>query len=832
MAKSGRSCQMTLFDCIKQKRPGTTEQFSTKKVKFGIDLGTSSTEIRLELASAVNNETSTAILSLPADPSTPESEIHLESSASSSNECIPISLPSGTPTPQAQIRLPDRLDDIAPAITFSPVQPIDFEFPVTHFSKKPRSFNASWFLTHPWLEYSVKHDAGFCYPCRLFGSGGAPSSRPEKTFTTIGFKDWKHATGKHGILACHANCYSHKQAVVSWNQYKLNLKQGTLISEQLSSARADQIGENRHYIKTVAEILLLCSKQDIALRGHRESVESANRGNFLEILQLLARHDPIVRRRISNGPKNATYTSPDIQNALLNVMGNLVRKRICAEVQKAGMYSILADETKDCSKREQLAIVLRYVDAESGTLFERFLTYVEATSLNAESLSTYIIDTLMEHQLDPKRIISQGYDGASVMSGNCSGVQKRIREIAPQASYVHCYAHCLNLALVDSTRNVRDSSEFFALMEALYVFMSTTKAHAIYLQQQSKLHPTKQVRQLQRLSDTRWACRYLAVDAVCSTFDSILATLEVIKDGDDRPKAVEAIGILTQVRCFRFLLLLIIFWRILSCTKSLSDQLQSTTIDMARAADLAEATIETFEEFRTDAAWEHLFQYSKDVATLHNISSTLPRPQRQKRLPKRLEDGVLVLSGTGSRDVMTSSAHFKISIYFPILDAMLSELQRRFNDKNLEQMKGIQSCNPQSNHFLQPDKLIPLANSYGLDHSSLAMECKLAKRTLAGKEIESIVGVLSEVYPSKAAFPTLVQLLQIGLTTVVSTAQCERSFSALKRIKTYLRSTMGEQRLTDLAVLSIERELSQGLSLDEIVDQFAGEDNNHRIVLL
>ena len=74
-----------------------------------------------------------------------------------------------------------------------------------------------------------------------FGSGGAPSSRPEKTFTTIGFKDWKHATGKHGILACHANCYSHKQAVVSWNQYQLNLKQGTLISEQLSSARADLI---------------------------------------------------------------------------------------------------------------------------------------------------------------------------------------------------------------------------------------------------------------------------------------------------------------------------------------------------------------------------------------------------------------------------------------------------------------------------------------------------------------------------------------------------------------------------------------------------------------
>ena len=65
MAKSGRSSQMTLFDCIKEKRPGTAEQSSTKKGKFGIKLGASSTEIHLELDSAVNNETSTAILSRP-----------------------------------------------------------------------------------------------------------------------------------------------------------------------------------------------------------------------------------------------------------------------------------------------------------------------------------------------------------------------------------------------------------------------------------------------------------------------------------------------------------------------------------------------------------------------------------------------------------------------------------------------------------------------------------------------------------------------------------------------------------------------------------------------
>lgn len=57
--------------------------------------------------------------------------------------------------------------------------------------------------------------------------------------------------------------------------------------------------------------------------------------------------------------------------------------------------------------------------------------------------------------------MSQGYDGASVMSGHCSGVQAQILKVAPQA--IHCNAHYLNLALVDSVNAVRDANEFFSL---------------------------------------------------------------------------------------------------------------------------------------------------------------------------------------------------------------------------------------------------------------------------------------------------------------------------------------------------------------------------------
>ena len=150
-------------------------------------------------------------------------------------------------------------------------------------------------------------------------------------------------------------------------------------------------------------------------------------------------------------------------------------------------------------------------------LQEHFLTYVQAARLTADGLTSYILEILERFALDPQWIVSQGYDGASVMSGRCSGVQQRSRLVAPNATYIHCYAHTLNLVLVDSVKMVQYAAEFFSLLESLYVFISTTKSHTVFMQKQKELHPGTLPLQLQKLSDTRWACRYGAVNAICRT---------------------------------------------------------------------------------------------------------------------------------------------------------------------------------------------------------------------------------------------------------------------------------------------------------------------------
>jgi len=126
-------------------------------------------------------------------------------------------------------------------------------------------------------------------------------------------------------------------------------------------------------------------------------------------------------------------------------MAGMVKAEICASVNKAGVFSTLADESKDCSKKKNS--LLLFLD-DSAAQNDHFQAYVEGKSLDAEGLTSLVLATT---KLDPSAIVSKVYDGASDMIGNCSGVQKRIKEVAPMAIYVHCYAHFFNFLLVDST---------------------------------------------------------------------------------------------------------------------------------------------------------------------------------------------------------------------------------------------------------------------------------------------------------------------------------------------------------------------------------------------
>ena len=326
------------------------------------------------------------------------------------------------------------------------------------------------------------------------------------------------------------------------------------------------------------------------------------------------------------------------------------------------------------------------------------------------------------------------------------------------------------------------------------------------------------------------------MNAVCCTYDSLIATSAEIEENDtDRDKAITTKGLCYQVKSFSFMLSLVLFDRMLSCTKHLSDQLQSSCVDLATAAELITGTKLSLQEYRTNAMWDKVYKYVGDIANLHGINEpTSDVLTRKRKAPRYLNDSV-VLESTGSRErtSLNPRESYKIDHYFPILDTFLAELGNHFDSKNLNIMSAIQACHTKSKTFLDLNALQALVDIYELDVSNLRSEVDVAKRTLESKkDLETTSDVFLSLIPHKDAFPTLLKLVRITLTIAVSTATCEHSFSTLKLVKSYLRSTMGEQRLADLGSLSIEKEISKSINIDDVIVEFVGIDKNRRIVLI
>ena len=122
----------------------------------------------------------------------------------------------------------------------------------------------------------------------------------------------------------------------------------------------------------------------------------------------------------------------------------------------------------------------------------------------------------------------------------------------------------------------------------------------------------------------------------------------------------------------------------MSLTKSLLDHFQSRDLDLVNPADLEASTMDTLKELRSDEKWEHTFQYIKDVAALHDIEAE--ERQLCQRQPRPRGDYAMD-STLGHREALNTSQSLKLSVYFPVLDHILSEMGRRFSERNLTIMK-------------------------------------------------------------------------------------------------------------------------------------------------
>ncbi|CAI6375694.1 unnamed protein product [Macrosiphum euphorbiae] len=484
----------------------------------------------------------------------------------------------------------------------------------------------------------------------------------EKTFTNVGFKNWKKGIEK---FTQHQKCNAHKESTCKLSSYTFSKKNGSVISE-LNLAHKNSVTQNREYIRCLLKTLLFCARQGIAMRGHNETEMSTNCGNFLELLKLRAHDNAIIHKYYIEKEMSFTYTNPEYQNLFLKYMADSIKKSIIKDIQSNGFYSILVDETQDLSYHEQVSIYIRYVD-------QHFVPH--------------------EVFLDLNNVRGQCYDGAASMRGSYSGVQSRIKEENPLALYVHCYAHILNLCIVDLAKSVPMS-----------------------------------------------------------------------------PKN-----------------------------------------NYATVKDMAMHTIESLKDYRCDSKFNELWILSKTVCDQNKLDT--PKIPRMSKVPNR--------HGGGAKQAVYQDVqhYFKINFFFPLLDLLINDISNRFSENDLDILQALYDVLCEENP--SNDVIKRVCTTYSLTEVELKGELSILNKMLKNSEIKDSLENRIDFFNKnnlKGGFENYSKCLTIFLSIPTNTASNERSFSSLKKLKTYLRLTMGQTRLSSIATLYIERD--REVDFDQVINEF------------
>jgi len=176
----------------------------------------------------------------------------------------------------------------------------------------------------------------------------------------------------------------------------------------------------------------------------------------------------------------------------------------------------------------------------------------------------------------------------------------------------------------------------------------------------------------------------------------------------------------------------------------------------------------------------------------------------------------------------------KMKFFYPIVDSIVGEIKRRFLDAEIVKLSKAADAVMALND--EDGTIDELLNTYNgvleINPALLKAEMHIVRSSVAGLERFSSNNPERFSPPATAAevaelknYPNLFKLLQLVMTLPVSSATCERSFSAMRRVRNYLRTTMSESRFSALSSLYIERDLSSNVDVHDVVAQYAAKGN-------
>ncbi|CAM4641816.1 unnamed protein product [Leuciscus chuanchicus] len=472
-------------------------------------------------------------------------------------------------------------------------------------------------------------------------------------------------------------------------------KPQTQISVLVDSKKKANIKENRHILKSVAESVLYCGRQCIALRGTSEKQNSTgNPGNFLALMKLLANHDEKLKQHMER-PKlrNATYLSPQTQNQMIDVIGKrIIQAQIVDEVKNAQIYT--ADKVTSHNV-ELMPLCVRFVDKDIN-IREELLEICSLPRITGSHIATAIKDVLSH----------------------------------------------LNIEIV--VRNMIDK------MKSTIIFFTYSPKREQLLME-------------------------VALEVIALGLHTEEYSQDVTTGWQGKYKA-EAYSLLSGLQNFGFILTFL--------TAS------QTSVDIMEAFSMVDEVKNIYKELREtiEDDFNQIYKQAIRMAAQDDV-----QPTSQPRVAGRQTHRENV-------PAETVKDYYRRNMAIPFLDHDLGGNSGMTVDIS-EVVQLYQDDLP------SPELIDQELKCWTLKWQNKPSEQRPTSCAEAIKQCDALI------------YPNIFKLLKIASTLPVTSCECERSASTLRRLNTFMRSSMGEDRLSSLALIHTHYDMA--VNLDEAVNIFS-----------
>ncbi|XP_065314157.1 zinc finger MYM-type protein 1-like isoform X3 [Gordionus sp. m RMFG-2023] len=401
---------------------------------------------------------------------------------------------------------------------------------------------------------------------------------------------------RHTTSPVHADCeYAH----MAW------ISRGR-IDDHILFNREEIITQNRYIIHNIIDAIVYLIRGNIAFWG-----SNSHDGNFSRLITLISKNVPVLRAYLEKNSSLQGKSGNKILRPQINFisyghvkkLAKIIKIKILNEIIKQIIsncaFSLILDGTYDISKKECVALIIRYIqEYPHPHPVERIINIFTTSDTTGENIKNNVLTKLKALHLPLEYLIGQSMDGASNMRGVNKEVQALIFKEAPKAIYVWCHAHRLNLIVIRICGYGNEIKKTMGILDELYNFMNGVKRQGVF----TKFQMQKTKKSLKRIKNTtrNWASSFKALQNFLDVYEYIIASLTELSNSDDAITFSISEGLLSRIKRYDFILGLFILRIILKCTHETCIEMQAIGNDLAMMIKLIQHTKNKFQRLRAN----------------------------------------------------------------------------------------------------------------------------------------------------------------------------------------------------------------------------------------